>query len=498
MHRGGIPQQGDAMREIGILGDSGLKTGDRTMDSANRTLAKVVIIDDDLLHLEMLQAALANNSLEIFASQDPEQGLALIRSKRPQIVLLDIFMPRHNGMEILDRIVEFDAGIDVIMMTGNYSAESAVEAIQKGAADYLTKPLSIAKLRERVSQLISDLQTHQLSNELDLEVLKNFEFEGMVGRSPLMLELSRKIRRIAPHFRTVLVMGETGTGKELVGRALHRLSGSASGPFVACNSSAIVESLFETELFGYVKGAFTGAQQDRAGVFEYANGGTVMLDEIGELSLTAQAKILRVLQNEEIQRVGSPKVIKVNVRVVASTHRDLREMVAAGTFREDLYYRLSTVELNVPTLSDRKEDLPLLQRHFIKSFSTRYEKPIRGITRRAQVVLSRYSWPGNIRELENIIGHACMMAEGDAIDVRDLPDRLRGNTESPRKQGILTLDDMERQYVREVVEKVGNKAQAAELLGIGRSTLYRILVEPDEGTELKSMKASGGLTRRAS
>jgi DNA-binding NtrC family response regulator len=383
-------------------------------------------------------------------------------------------------------------------MTGNYSAESAVEAIQKGATDYMTKPLSIAKLRNRISQLITELQAHQHSYELDLALIKAFEFEGMVGRSPLMLEMFRKIQRIAPHYRTALITGDTGTGKELVAKALHHLSTVAAGPFVACNSSAIVETLFETELFGYVKGAFTGAMQDKAGIFEYANGGTVMLDEIGDLPLPIQAKILRVLQNEEIQRVGSPEVRKVNVRIVAATHRDLRKMVTERTFREDLYYRLSMVELNVPPLGERKEDLPLLQRHFIKTFSTRYDRPIRGITRRAQVALSRYSWPGNIRELENIIGHACMMTDGDTIDVRDLPERLRVASGSPEKQKIMTLDQLQRQYAQNVVEQVGNKVHAAELLGIGRSTLYRILEGKGNGDEINSSKASGDLTARVS
>jgi len=399
-------------------------------------------------------------------------------------------------MEMLGKFVDLDAGIDIIIITGQYSAESAVEAIQKGATDYMTKPLSIAKLRNRISHLIAELQTHQHSYELDLALIKAFEFEGMVGRSPLMLELIRTIQRIAPHYRTVLITGDTGTGKELVARALHSLSTVAAGPFVACNSSAIVESLFETELFGYVKGAFTGAMQDKAGIFEYANGGTVMLDEIGDLPLPIQAKILRVLQNEEIQRVGSPEVRKVSVRIVTATHRDLRKMVTERAFREDLYYRLSMVELYVPPLSERKEDLPLLQRHFIRIFSTRYDKPIRGITRRAQVVLSRYSWPGNIRELENIIGHACMMTEGDTIDVRDLPERLRKAVESPQKQRIMTLDQKQRQYARNVVEQVGNKVQAASLLGIGRSTLYRMLEVKDEGDEANSSKAPGDLPPR--
>jgi DNA-binding NtrC family response regulator len=468
------------------------------LDLAKSVSARLVIIDDETAHLRMLQETLACDSLEIISTPCPKEGFELVRTKRPHIVLLDLFLPGTNGIEMLEKIVDLDAGIDVIIMTGNYSAESAVEAIQKGATDYMTKPISISKLRQRIDQLIADIHLRQRSYELDLEVIRAFEFEGMVGRSPLILDLFRKIRRIAPHYRTALITGDTGTGKELVAKALHRLSMASASPFVACNSSAIVESLFETELFGYVKGAFTGAVQDKPGIFEYANGGTVMLDEIGDLPLTIQAKILRVLQNQELQRVGSPEVRKVNVRIVAATHRDLRKMVAERTFREDLYYRLSMVELYVPPLSERKEDLVLLQRHFLKEFSTRYEKAIRGITRRAQVVLNRYSWPGNIRELENIIGHACMMTEGDTIDVCDLPERLRMSTDRAEKNKILTLSQMERQYAMEVVEQVRSKAKAAELLGIGRSTLYRILEGKDEDQKTSKEKSSDNLTARAS
>src|SRR5207249_3639585 len=240
-------------------------------------------------------------------------------------------------------------------------------------------------------------------------------FAAMVGHSPAMLEVFHRIRRVAPHFRSVLVTGETGVGKELAAQALHRLSPVASGPFVTCNCSAVVETLAESELFGHVKGAFTGAVQDRIGVFEAANRGTVLLDEVGELSLSAQAKLLRVLQNQEIQRVGSPAVRRVDVRVMAATHRDLRSMVSAQRFREDLFYRLSMVSIKLPSLSQRKEDLPLLERYFLEKFAEQYSKPVRGLTRRAQAVLARHSWPGNVRELENVLGGACMMAEGESI-----------------------------------------------------------------------------------
>jgi DNA-binding NtrC family response regulator len=262
----------------------------------------------------------------------------------------------------------------------------------------------------------------------------------MIGRSPLMMELFTKIRRIAPHFRTVLVTGPTGVGKELVSKALHQLSPVAKGPYVPFNCSSISDTLAESELFGHVKGAFTGADKDKAGLFEHANGGTVLLDEVGELPLAIQAKLLRVLQNQEFQRVGSPTPRKVDVRVVAATNRHLPEMVKRGTFREDLFFRLCPVELKVPSLAERPEDLLMLERHFVKVFAAQYNKPLIGLTRRAQTLLARYSWPGNVRELESVIGHAGMMVESDVIDIRDLPDRLRQQAASePEKDTILSM-----------------------------------------------------------
>jgi DNA-binding NtrC family response regulator len=310
----------------------------------------------------------------------------------------------------------------------------------------------------------------------------------MIGRSPLMLELVSKIRRIAPHFRSVLVTGPTGVGKELVARALHRLSPGQKGNFVALNCSSISETLAESELFGHVKGAFTGAHQDKVGVFEYAEGGVVLLDEIGEMPLPLQAKLLRVLQNQEVQRVGSPAVRKVSARVVAATNRDLPEMVSQGKFREDLYFRLCMIELKVPSLAERREDLPILQRHFLKSFAAQYKKPLAGLTRRAQTLLSKYSWPGNVRELENVIGHACMMTESDVIDVRDLPPRIQNlrADENPESEAELSLDQVARMHAQRVLAHVGgNKVRAAEILGISRTYLYELLKKsaPEQNQE---------------
>lgn len=446
---------------------------------ANAPVLRMVVIDDDPKNLKFVNFILANAGLEMHSASDPQAGLDLIHRLRPKIVLTDLVMPGVQGMELLEKIVEFDPGIDVILMTGYYSTESAVEAIQKGAADYFPKPFSPEKLRQRIALIVDEAKRRQRSSTLENELLENFQFEGIIGRSPLMLDLFSKIRRVAPHFRSVLVTGPTGAGKELVAKALHQLSGSEKR-FVAVNCSSITESLAESELFGHVKGAFTGANQDKVGVFEYADGGTAMLDEIGEMPLAMQSKLLRVLQNHEVQRVGSPAVIKVDVRVVAATNRDLQEMARQGKFREDLYFRLSAVELKVPSLAERPEDLPLLERHLLKGFAAQYNKPIAGFTRRAQTVLARYPWPGNIRELQNVIEHACMMAESDVIDVRDLPERVQNQAAAGNAdyEVLMSIDQLERRHAQRVLDHVGgNKVRAAEILGISRTHLYQLLKE---------------------
>lgn len=372
-----------------------------------------LIIDDNPKSLELLSRALAQPGLQIFTASEPEEGLDLVYNKHPQIVLTDLVMPNLTGMEVLEWIMEFDPSIEVILMTAHYSTESAVQAIKKGASDYLNKPISLAALRERVGRLVEGARKRQRSLQLEGDLLANSESQGIIGRSPVMCEMFPQIRRVAPHYRSVLITGETGTGKDLVARALHRLSPVSAGRYVVLNCSAVVETLFESELFGHVRGAFTGATQDKTGLFEHAHGGTLFLDEIGD--------ICRSPHNQEVQRVGSLSARKVDVRVIAATNHNLRAEAAEKRFREDLYYRLSMVEIHVPRLADRKEELPLLQRHFIAQFAAQYKKEIRGLTHRAQVRLSLHTWPGNVREFENVLGHACMMAIGDTIDVQDLP-----------------------------------------------------------------------------
>ena len=452
----------------------------------------LLIIDDNPGSLEMLSSALAQPDLEILTASDPEEGMDLLHERHPQIVLTDLVMPKMNGMEVLERVMEFDPSTDVILMTAHYSTESAVEAIKKGASDYLNKPVSISALRERVGKLLEGARKRRRASQLEDELAASAEFEGFVGNSPLMWDMFSRIRRVAPHYRAVLVTGETGTGKDLVAQALHRLSPASQGRYVVLNCSAVVETLFESELFGHVRGSFTGATADKAGLVEHAHGGTLFLDEIGDMPLSTQAKLLRVLQNQEVLRVGSLTPRKVNVRVIAATNRDLRKSIADKQFREDLYYRLSMVEINVPGLAERKEDLPLLERHFISRFASQYGKQIHALTHRAQIALALHSWPGNVRELENVIGHACMMTLGDTIDVQDLPSYLHqgasaGDAAQTAGRGdshgadsiaagngapVSSLEDQERLLIIRALQAAsGNQSEAARLLRIGRDAL---------------------------
>jgi len=448
----------------------------------------VLIIDDNLGSLELLSEALAQPDVEILTASDPEKGLELVRSRHPQIVLTDLVMPHMTGIEVLDHIMRDDPSTEVILMTAHYSTESAVEAIKKGASDYLNKPVSIPALRQKIGELLSAARKRRRALQLEDELATNAEFEGIIGNSPLMWDMFSRIRRIAPHYRAVLITGETGTGKDLAAQALHRLSPVGQGRYVVLNCSAVVETLFESELFGHVRGSFTGATNDKAGLFEHAHGGTLFLDEIGDMPLATQAKLLRVLQNQEVQRVGSLTARKVDVRVIAATNHDLRAAVAAKRFREDLFYRLSMVEIQVPRLADRKEDLPLLVRHFITKFAAQYRKQITGLTHRAQIALAMHFWPGNVRELENVIGHGCMMANGDTVDIADLPAYLQaeraqgasvpatapataGAAEQP-PSGIASFEDQERLLVERAMQAAGgNQSKAARILKIGRDAL---------------------------
>lgn len=425
-------------------------------------MVKLVAIDDDREFLRKVSEILRQQEdIEILSGEECGR-LELVREPQPRIVVLDLREP-GAARTLLDKIQSTDPGVDVVVVA-RQTREDAADAGTHLAA--IAQPLPAGKpFQERdLSALLREAGEHA-------------RFEGMIGAGPAMRQVFEKIKRVAPHFRTLTVTGATGTGKELVARALHQLSPAGAGPFVVCNCAAIAETLVESELFGSTRGAFTGAVHDKIGLFEYAHGGTLLLDEVGEMPLGAQAKLLRAVQQQEVQRVGSPVTRKVNVRVIAATHRDLRAMVDTKLFREDLFFRLSMVEISLPPVEQRPEDIPLLLAHFMERFASEYIKPIGGLTGEAQAALQRYSWPGNVREMENVLGYAAMMCRDPFIGLEDLPEIvLRKDRREWKSAALMSLEEMELAHARRVLASVGgDKVRAAEILGVSRATLYRLL-----------------------
>jgi len=450
-----------------------------TEQSLSRDLIDICVVDDDPSMLEMLSEMLASFGYRCLATSEPEEALKYVGTGKCRIVLSDLKMPGMSGLKFLERALREDPGAYVLLMTGFYSIESAIEAIKHGAYDYLPKPIDRQRLKKTLGDLAEQFDRRRRIHVLEQRLVTDLEFHGIVSRSPAMVDVFEMARKIAPHYVNVLLVGPTGSGKELVAHAIHQISPVANQRIAICNCSAIVDTLLESQLFGHVRGAFTGANETRAGLFEYANGGTVFLDEVGETSLAMQAKLLRVIQNREIQRVGSPEVRRVDVRLIAATNRDLRAEVAAGRFREDLFYRLSTIQIRIPSLIQRLEDIPALVTFFIKKYNAAYGKQIQGLTRRAQIILLQHGWPGNVRELENVISSASLVALNDFIDVHDLPEHLQ---KPLRAVGLekswrpLPLDEIRNEHIDRVLELcAGNRVRAAQMLGIGRTSLYRYL-----------------------
>jgi len=453
----------------------------------------VCVLDDEAAMTELMREHVERLGYGCVATTEPEEALEQIRCGRCRVVLSDVRMPGMNGLEFLEKALEADPGVHVILVTGHYSLEAAIEAIKRGAYDYLTKPVERVRLKKTLDELAALYHQRRRIRELEEQLLRDLEQHGIVGKSPATLEMFDLARKIAKHYTNVLLTGPTGSGKELVAKAIHQMSPVTQQRFAVCNCSAMVDTLLESQLFGHVRGAFTGATDMRPGIFEYANGGTVFLDEVGETSLPMQAKLLRVIQNREIQRVGSPEVRQVEVRLIAATNRDLRAEVLTGRFREDLYYRLSTLQIRVPGLAERLEDIPLLVQYFLKKYNQAYSKNIHGLTRRAQTVLLQHGWPGNVRELENVISGASITAVNEFIDVDDLPEQLQKPL--PRPAGSsepwrpAPLEQIRREHIQKVLEMCkGNRVRAAQVLGIGRTSLYRYLKREGKGKAAPPME----------
>ena len=449
----------------------------------------LLVVDDDAEVLALIRRVAEAEGFDVITCTDGRKALEIAEARRPDLVMVDLRMPDVAGLDVVRALRLADAKATIVLMTGYGSIDSAVEAVKLGAADYLTKPFDMARLKDTFAGVReqSERRAHILA--VDREVARHVEFAGMIGRSQVMQEVFDLIRRMAPHVRTALVSGETGTGKELVARALHQCGPRRARRFVAVNCSAVVETLFESELFGHVRGAFTGAIDAKAGLFEAADGGTLFLDEIGELPPSLQAKLLRVLETGEVQRIGSLQPVGTDVRVVCASNRDLSVEAVAGTFRSDLLSRLNVVHIHLPSLRERRDDIPYLTAAFVRQFSERFGKTITGLALPAQRLLNDAPWPGNIRQLRNVLERACMLADGPVISEREIQASIRptilvappapslpASGPTVAEPATRALSSLERHHIMKVIaETGGNKARAARQLGLSRRALYRRL-----------------------
>ena len=443
---------------------------------------RLLIVDDDRAILTLVGTIALKEGFDVATSVDGEDALRQLAAHPSDLVLLDLHMPGVTGIDVLRTIADVRHGCRVVLMSGYATIDSAVEAVKLGAEDYFTKPFDLPRLRRLLASVRTDAERRRTLLDLEGQMAERLEFCGMIGRAPVMQDVFTLLRRLAPHARTALVTGETGTGKELAVRALHQLGPRGNKRFVTVNCSAVVETLSESELFGHARGAFTGAGETKPGLFDAADGGTLFLDEVGELPFTVQAKLLRVIENGEVQRVGSVDTRKVDVRLVAATNRDLRTEVEAGRFRSDLYYRLNVAQVNLPPLRDRREDIPYLTSAFVRSFSQRFSKPLTGVTTGAERMLIEAPWEGNVRQLRNVIERGCMLAESEFVSERDLTGAFQASPsrsavrQAPRRDATLPLQAIEREHIIKTLDEVhGNKAVAARLLGISRRAFYRQL-----------------------
>ena len=444
----------------------------------------ILIVDDEKNIVSGLEEAFTLEGYSVLTAYDGKEAWDKVNTNNVDLVITDLRMPMMNGNELVERISSSYPMLPVIVLTGHGTIETAVESMRKGAVDFFTKPVDLDKLFLVVKKCLANSELQEQNKKLteEIEKLKNQQkYSKIIGKSGKVASLMETINQVAPSKATVLITGESGTGKELVADAIESLSARHGKPFIKVHCASLSSTLLESELFGHEKGAFTGATSQKKGRFELAAGGTLFLDEIGEIDAATQVKLLRVLQEREFERVGGEKTISVDVRVIAATNRDLKEEVRKGNFREDLYFRLAVVEINVPPLRERKEDIDLLSLSFVKEVAKENGREIDGISPHARKALFSYSWPGNIRELKNCMESAVVMAKGKTIEFDDLPSHIRGESEKEKAISLelpITMEEAEKALIMETISFAsGNKTKAAELLGIGRKTLHRKLSE---------------------
>jgi len=454
-------------------------TENRTADA---TAPLVLVVDDEAANLESVARIFQKEGLRTATAPSGEKGLEILRQERVNVLVTDLQMPGMSGVDLLRAARTVSPDTEVVLMTAYGTVETAVEAMKEGAYDFLTKPLKRHNLVKSVRKALEKQELVEENKRLRARVAQLSKAGGIVGASPAFRAMMDIVRQAAPSSATILLLGESGTGKELVARAIHDLSHRADGPFISINCAAIPESILESELFGYEKGAFTGAAGRKEGRFERAHKGTLFLDEVGEMSPAVQVKLLRVIQEGEFERLGGTHPVKVDVRLVAATNRDLAQEVREGRFREDLYYRLNVVKVGLPPLRERSGDVLLLANHFLRTFCEKNAKQLSGFSRQAQEAMERYGWPGNVRELENAVERAVVLSRGDVIELGDLPETVRGAADAaPASRAIVIpigtpMDEIEMRVIHETLRHTGgDKTLAAQLLGIATRTIYRKL-----------------------
>ncbi len=468
-----------------VLSTTGVETLDEAEGAgAGKPTGAILVIDDDQNHAEGTADALRAVGYDCDVATSGEEGQEKLRDRQYDLVITDLVLGDIDGLAILRYAQQINPFVAVVVFTGHGTIETAVEALKRGAADYLTKPLNLDGLRIRVQKALERQELVRINYDLERRLDRKFGFEGIIGNSEPMRQIIELMKQVADTDVSVLITGDNGTGKELIARAIHENSRRKKRALVPLNCAALSPQLVESELFGHEKGAFTGAHFQKKGRFEFANNGTLFLDEVGEMPLETQVKLLRVLEDGEITRVGSNQPIRVNVRLISATNSNLEQRIKEGQFREDLYYRLKVVTIHLPPLRERVQDLTLLLDHFVREFARIYEKPIKGITREALNILTSYNWPGNVRELKHAIENMVVVSRGPVLGVENLPASIH-RTERQGTVGIqgllgMTSEEVDKEHVRLTLEHVaGNRHEAARMLGIGERTLYRKLKRYD-------------------